>query len=287
MELLYLYVHNDKKSIKGCEYNFSPNYKFTYNAATKTFHMEWHRDNLPHKWFGENILNMTAIIGKNASGKTNLMECIIKSLCGRGGGWIIYLHEGQLYTNVPILYPDIKFSFDIKRFSQWGSPLNGEFKEKISDTGVIFYSTSVDRPLSKRNSYYSKFKDISNAFLLRKHISAIGNTPEFAHISDIDVMQTGDILRLLLFLIYSRDASQNILSSIPIAVPDIEIQTQIGRIVEEIIGRKSANDNASIQDLENQIDNIVYHLYNLTYDEILIVDPQTPISQEEYKFLND
>lgn len=102
MELLYLYVHNDKKSIKGCEYNFSPNYKFTYNAATKTFHMEWHRDNLPHKWFGENILNMTAIIGKNASGKTNLMECIIKSLCGRGGGWIIYLHEGQLLSLIHI-----------------------------------------------------------------------------------------------------------------------------------------------------------------------------------------
>lgn len=67
MELLYLYVHNDKKSIKGCEYNFSPNYRFTYNVATKTFHMEWHRDNLPHKWFGDNILNMTAIIGKNGS----------------------------------------------------------------------------------------------------------------------------------------------------------------------------------------------------------------------------
>lgn len=157
---------------------------------------------------------MTAIIGKNASGKTNLIECIIKSLCGRCGGWIIYLHEGQLYTNVPVLYPDIKFSFDVKRFSRWGSPLNGEFKEKISDTGVIFYSTSVDRPLSNRNSYYSKFKDISNAFLLRKHISEIGNTPEFAHISDIDVMQTGDIFRLLLFLIYTRDVSQNILSSL-------------------------------------------------------------------------
>lgn len=205
MELLYLYVHDDKKSIKGCEYNFSPNYRFTYNVATKTFHMEWHRDNLPHKWFGDNILNMTAIIGKNASGKTNLIECIIKSLCGRGGGWIIYLHKGQLYTNVPVLYPDIKFSFDVKRFSRWRSPLNGEFKEKISDTGVIFYSTSVDRPLSNRNSYYSKFKDISNAFLLRKHISEIGNTPEFTHISDIDVMLTNDIFRLLLFRIYIHD----------------------------------------------------------------------------------
>ncbi len=77
------------------------------------------------------------------------------------------------------------------------------------------------------------------------------------------------------------------LQQIPIAVPIVEVQTQIGRIVEEIIGRKSANENASIQDLENQIDNIVYHLYNLTYDEVLIVDPQTPISHEEYKSLND
>ncbi len=77
------------------------------------------------------------------------------------------------------------------------------------------------------------------------------------------------------------------LQQIPIAVPNLEVQTQIGHIVEEIIGRKSANDNASIQDLENKIDNIVYHLYNLTYDEVLIVDPQTPISHEEYKSLND
>ena len=76
------------------------------------------------------------------------------------------------------------------------------------------------------------------------------------------------------------------LQQIPIAVPNLEVQTQIGHIVEEIICRKSANDNASIQDLENQIDNIVYHLYNLTYDEVLIVDPETPISHEEYKSLN-
>ena len=99
-------------------------------------------------------------------------------------------------------------------------------------------------------------------------------------------MQTGDIFRLRLFLIYSRDASQNILSSIPIAVPDIEIQTRIRHIVEVIIGRKSANENASIQDLENKIDFIVYHLYYLTYDEVLIVDPQTPISRKQYKSFN-
>ena len=28
---------------------------------------------------------------------------------------------------------------------------------------------------------------------------------------------------------------------------------------------------------------MVYHLYGLTYDEVLIVDPQTPITREEYE----
>ncbi|CUQ36614.1 hypothetical protein [Segatella copri] len=35
--------------------------------------------------------------------------------------------------------------------------------------------------------------------------------------------------------------------------------------------------------MENQIDFLVYHLYGLTYDEVLIVDPETPISREEYE----
>ena len=34
---------------------------------------------------------------------------------------------------------------------------------------------------------------------------------------------------------------------------------------------------------EKQIDRLVYHLYNLTYDEVLIVDPDTPITREEYE----
>lgn len=76
------------------------------------------------------------------------------------------------------------------------------------------------------------------------------------------------------------------LQQIPIPVPEIEVQTRIGHLVDEIIVRKSANENASIQDVENQIDNIVYHLYDLTYDEVLIVDPQSPISRKDYEILN-
>lgn len=76
------------------------------------------------------------------------------------------------------------------------------------------------------------------------------------------------------------------LQQIPIAVPKAETQVLLGQIVERIIARKSAENNASIQDLENQIDNIVYHLYDLTYNEVLIVDPHAPISREEYELFN-
>ena len=33
---------------------------------------------------------------------------------------------------------------------------------------------------------------------------------------------------------------------------------------------------------EQKIDLLVYRLYGLTYDEVLLVDPETPIIREEY-----
>ena len=38
--------------------------------------------------------------------------------------------------------------------------------------------------------------------------------------------------------------------------------------------------------ISNKIDHIVYHLYGLTYDEVLVVDPATPITREEYESRN-
>ena len=38
-----------------------------------------------------------------------------------------------------------------------------------------------------------------------------------------------------------------------------------------------------IAKIEQEIDLLVYHLYSLTYDDILIVDPETSISKERYE----
>jgi len=44
--------------------------------------------------------------------------------------------------------------------------------------------------------------------------------------------------------------------------------------------------SAQIATTNNEIDLRVYKLYGLTYDEVLIVDPETPISREEYGNIN-
>ena len=213
MELLYIYIWNDKRNIKGCEYNLSPNYRFSFQPDTKTFYME-ERTSLPNNWFGKNIHNVTAIVGKNGAGKTNLIDCIIKALCGQGDGVIFFKYNNLIYTNIPEQLDIYKFSFNVVRIKRGGSPLNQESTNNIKETLVTFYSPTIDRGLSNKHSHYSRFRDLSNSFFLRQPLSRLTNAPEYAHISEVDIMQTNDIFRLLLFFIYSNEYKYSVFESI-------------------------------------------------------------------------
>lgn len=54
-------------------------------------------------------------------------------------------------------------------------------------------------------------------------------------------------------------------------------------IVKSIMEKKAVSSHADTSSEELAIDKIVYHLYGLTYDEVLIIDPETPITREEYE----
>ena len=60
-------------------------------------------------------------------------------------------------------------------------------------------------------------------------------------------------------------------------------QEPLIRLVEKILKIKKTNPQSDTSEIENQIDLLVYKLYNLIYDEVLIVDPTTPITREEYE----
>ena len=71
--------------------------------------------------------------------------------------------------------------------------------------------------------------------------------------------------------------------NLPIPNATEEKQRAISTIVKEILVHKEKEELSDTSHLEKQIDFFIYHLYGLTYDEVLIVDPETPITREEYE----
>lgn len=68
-------------------------------------------------------------------------------------------------------------------------------------------------------------------------------------------------------------------------LPNIDEETRIviDEKVSRILSAKQSDPSADTTVLENEIDFMVYKLYGLTYDEVLVVDPETPITREQYE----
>lgn len=65
----------------------------------------------------------------------------------------------------------------------------------------------------------------------------------------------------------------------PLPKVNLDERKILMRLVDDVTTIKKGKSIADTSALENQIDFLVYHLYGLTYDEVLIVDPETPISR--------
>lgn len=68
-------------------------------------------------------------------------------------------------------------------------------------------------------------------------------------------------------------------------LPNIDEETRvvIDEKVSRILSAKQSDPSADTTALEDEIDFMVYKLYGLTYDEMLVVDPETPITREQYE----
>ena len=75
MELVYLWVE-DYKNIHEQGFNFSPKFNCHYDVKTNKLTIDENDDHIEN-FFGDNI-NVTAIVGKNGSGKSSVLEYIIQ-----------------------------------------------------------------------------------------------------------------------------------------------------------------------------------------------------------------
>ena len=121
----------------------------------------------------------------------------------------------------------------------------------------------------------SYFCDVTTFFMTGeklKYILAILNSKLFEY-ALLNIYLEGDTFK-------SKNA---IIQNFPIPKIDEDREKPLIDIVDEMVNIKSGNPLADISYLEKRANILVYHLYGLTYDEVLIVDPETPITREEFE----
>ncbi|MFN4797161.1 MAG: TaqI-like C-terminal specificity domain-containing protein [Pseudanabaena sp.] len=72
------------------------------------------------------------------------------------------------------------------------------------------------------------------------------------------------------------------LFKLPIVVPQRQIQIVLENTVNKIITAKKGDLHADTSELEKAINRLVYKLYQLTYEEVKIIDPEFALTEQEY-----
>jgi hypothetical protein len=72
-------------------------------------------------------------------------------------------------------------------------------------------------------------------------------------------------------------------------IPDSSILTKspivekLRLLIDKILAAKAADPKADTSRFERQIDSLVYRLYNLTWDEVRVIEPEFSMSKAEYE----
>jgi hypothetical protein len=115
----------------------------------------------------------------------------------------------------------------------------------------------------------------SNTKFNNKYLLAILNS----RLIGFYIQNTGDKSNQTLF----PRVTMRTLKLLPIKDSDEQEQKSLISIVDQILSAKATDPKAPTSQLERQIDNMVYKLYDLTYDEVKVIDPEFSLSKEEYE----
>ncbi len=109
---------------------------------------------------------------------------------------------------------------------------------------------------ASRNCFFIKSSRIN-----LKYLTGLLNSTMMYYYMHQTIKHNGDLLQL--------DKVQFL--SIPLYKPTAEIQNEIARIVDQILCAKCKHQNLDTSALEQEIDRLVYKLYNLTDEEIALI----------------
>ncbi len=180
MELLYVWVE-EYGNIKRQGFNFSPNYDINYDTDTKELKCEKKEMQQP-KLFGDNISNITAIVGKNGSGKSTLLDFMIYKHRGKGFFLIkdkteekatekIIIKKGTSIDIVKYKGKQIKTTDEYLNLCYYSEMFNSEQdEENISGINVSFMNKFQEilnqyNGFSSRDKFKKDVKELADKFI--------------------------------------------------------------------------------------------------------------------------
>ena len=194
MELLYVYIENYREILKNKEFNFGGEKLFSYENSKLSMR---DNNNYCRDFFGTNINNITAIIGKNGTGKTTLLNFILDNIASEkdtgfkfkdkaiivfkeNDNYLIYAHSEMIINN--------EEEFSIVRYGN-------DIKKIISkEVGIIKFSNIFD--LSENGSNINcGYIDISTNNLLRNAKTINLDGDENGAFSQVDLFTIEEIYR--------------------------------------------------------------------------------------------
>jgi hypothetical protein len=152
-------------------------------------------------------------------------------------------------------------------YGPWlAAPRDAEIFEKdekliVRQTSDRLIATKINRGFIMRNNTHILLADNPNYNL--KYILALINSKLFDFIYWTINPEKGEAL---------AEVKAMHLDQLPIKLVDTKTQEKIEKLVDQILKYKSQDNSANTTDLENQIDKLVYELYDLSEEEIKIIE---------------
>ena len=131
MELVYLWVE-EYKNIIGQGFNFSPRFECSYDEKKEELTINENKDYV--SIFPKNI-NVTAIVGENGSGKSNLLEILSN-----------YISDDKL--TIKVFYDGAKFLYKTNNLIE----INTTFtKQDVSELTVLYTEIPSNNSIDNQN----------------------------------------------------------------------------------------------------------------------------------------